>query len=189
VPLPARSDLTRFGCVLLLAVLGAACGSSGPSASQPAASAGTTAKTRETIPLAKEDPNTKFFEANKTFQTCLKDSGVKFIGAPDEANPNSPTNDPAYTKAVSTCAARSNMLQTIKDLQRADDDMTPAEIETQNKNYLKFRTCMIARGWGIPEPTPDARGRLTPAVPNFTPAPGQDATSSDITDCAAEAQR
>ena len=47
---------------------------------------------------------------------------------------------------------------------------------------------MIGRGWGIPKPKPDAKGRLFSfgagggsSVPNFTPPPGQDIlTSSDV---------
>ena len=178
-----------IACAVMLTAFTAACGSQGSSTSKPATPGGITATTRDTIPLANEDSSTKFFKANKAFQTCLKDMNVKFIGAPDKSNPNSPTNDPNYTKAVSTCAARSGILQSIKDQQTAGDNLTPAQIATQNKAFLKFRECMIGRGWGIPEPKPDSRGRLTPAVPNFTPPAGQDATSPDIVECAAEAQK
>ncbi len=184
-PMHTTSSAKILGCVLVL-MFAAACGSNGSSTGNAAVGGGTT--TRDTIPLAEDDPSTKFFAANKVFQKCLKDGGVKFIGAPDESDPNSPTNDPTYTKAVSTCAARSNILQTIEEQRSAGDDMTPAQIETQNRTYLKFRACMVGRGWGIPEPAPDSRGRLAPAMPNFTPPPGQDATSPDITDCLAGAQ-
>ena len=55
---------------------------------------------------------------------------------------------------------------------------------------------MIGRGWGIPDPKPDSKGRLfsfssssaSSGAPNFTPPPGQDiVTSSDVQDCAIEA--
>ena len=128
---------------------------------RPARRGASGAATGDTIPLAKEDPTTKFFGALSTFQSCLKGLGVKFIGVPDAENPNSPTNDPNYIKALSTCAAKSNIVQALKDQQTAQDNLTPAQIKTQNKGYLKWRDCMIGRGWGIPE----AEARLEgPAV-------------------------
>ena len=155
------------------------------------------AATGDTIPLATEDPTTKFFKSINIFQSCLKGLGVKFIGAPDQSNPGSPTNDPAYIKGLSTCAAKSNIVQALKDEQSAQDNLTPAQIEVQNKGYLAWRDCMIGRGWGIPLPKPDSKGRLFSfgaggggAVPAFTPPPGQDiVTSSDVQECAQEAQK
>ena len=55
---------------------------------------------------------------------------------------------------------------------------------------------MIGRGWGIPEPKPDAKGRLFSfgagggnAVPQFTPPPGQDIlTSYDVRSAPTKAQ-
>ena len=155
------------------------------------------AVTGDTIPLAKEDPTTAFFKAINVFQSCLKDSGVKFIGAPDQSNPNSPTNDPNYLKSLSTCAAKSNIVQALKNQQTAQDNLTPDQIKQQNKGYLAWRSCMIGRGWGIPEPKPDSKGRLFSfgagggsAAPAFTPPPGQDLLSSpDLQACASEAQK
>ena len=169
---------------------GAAAGASG-------ASGATGSATGDTIPLASEDPTTKFFSAVNVFQSCLKTSGVKFIGAPDQSNPNSPSNDPNYIKSLSTCAAKSNIVQALKDQQTAQDNLTPAQIKSQNKDYLKWRDCMIGRGWGIPEPKPDSKGRLFSfggangtSTPNFTPPPGQDIlSSSDLQACAAQIQR
>ncbi len=121
---------------------------------------------------------------------------MKFIGVPDASHPNSPANNPDYIKALSTCAAKSNIVQALKDQQAAQDALTPAQIQTQNKAYLKWRDCMIGRGWGIPKPKPDAKGRLFSfgaggggSVPNFTPPPGQDLlSSSDLSQCAAQSQ-
>ena len=172
---------------------GAAAGATGATG----ASGATGAPTGDTIPLASADPTTKFFGALGTFQSCLKGLGVKFIGIPDQSNPKSPTNDPTYIKGLSTCAAKSNIVQALKDQQTAQDNLTPAEIKTQNKGYLVWRDCMIGRGWGIPEPKPDSKGRLFSfgagdgsSVPNFTPPPGQDIlTSSDVQECATESQK
>ena len=72
-------------------------------------------------------------------------------------------------------------MQALKDQQTAQDNLTPAQIKQQNKGYLAWRDCMIGRGWGIPEPKPDSKGRLFSfgggsgsSAPNFTPPPGQD---------------
>jgi hypothetical protein len=156
--------------------------------------------TADTIPLAGEDPTTKFFGSVGTFSSCLKGLNVKFIGVPSAATPNSPANDPTYIKALSTCAAKSGIVQALKDEQSAQDNLTPAQIKVQNKGYLEWRDCMISRGWGIPEPKPDSQGRLfafgaggggggNPAA-GFTAPPGQDITSSpDVTACANQAQK
>lgn len=149
----------------------------------------------DTIPLAEEDPQTKFFEALSSFSSCLQEAGVKFIGAPDPANPNSPANDPNYIQNLATCAARSNIVQALEEQQAAQDNLTPEEIEQQNKGYLAWRDCMIGRGWGIPEPKPDSKGRLFSfgaqgGTPQFDPPAGEDILSSDdVRECATESQQ
>jgi len=160
-----------------------------PAADGTATAAGATG---DTVPLAKDDPQTAFFKAVRTFQGCLDDLGTKFIGVPDQSNPQSPTNDPAYLKDLGTCAAKSNIVQALQDVQKAQDALTPKEIEAQNKTYLKWRDCMIGRGWGIPKPKPDEKGRLfsfggSSGPPQFTAPPGQDAFSSpDFQECIEE---
>jgi hypothetical protein len=161
------------------------------------ASGATGAATGDTIPLASDDPTTKFFKAIGVFQSCIKEEGIKFIGAPDPSNPSSPANDPAYLKSLSTCAAKSNIVQALKDQQTAQDNLTPDQIKQQNKGYLDWRQCMIGRGWGIPEPKPDSKGRLFSfgagggsAAPAFTPPAGQDLLSSpDLQACTSEATK
>lgn len=166
-------------------------------ASAATGASGASAATGDTIPLASQDPQTKFFGALNTFSSCLRGLNVKFIGVPDPKNPGSPTNDPNYLKALSTCAAKSNILQALKDYGTFQDNLTPKQIEVQNKGFLKWRDCMIGRGWGIPKPKPDSKGRLfsigtagSSSVPNFTPPPGQDiVTSADVQACAAQAAK
>lgn len=113
-----------------------------------------------TVPLAKQSTITALFTAIGSFQSCLKGLGVTFIGIPDASNPNSPANDPTYIKNLTTCAAQSNILQALKAAQDAQSNLTLAQIKTENKQYLKWRTCMIGKGWGIPTPTPNAQGLL-----------------------------
>ena len=154
------------------------------------------------IPLDNQsDPTAGLFTAFGKFRSCLDDLGVKFIGAPDPANPNSPANDPDYLKNLSTCAARSNIVQALQTAQTAQDNLTPAQIEEQNKGYLKWRTCMIGRGWKIPVPTPDSKGRLfsfgtsagggsANSANAIQPPAGKDIlTSNDVQECGAKVQK
>jgi hypothetical protein len=151
--------------------------------------------TETTIVSTKMDPTTEMFTALSKFRKCLEDTGTKFIGAPDQSNPDSPTNDPNYVQNLSTCAARSQIVQAMQALQADNQNLTPAEIETRNKGYLKWRSCMIDRGWKIPKPTPDAEGKLFSIggggnnQPQIEPPPGKDLLSSkDLEECAAKAQ-
>jgi len=152
------------------------------------------ASSDDTVPLAKEDPTTAFFSATQRFRSCLNDLGTKFIGAPDPSNPESPTNDPAYLKDLSTCAAKSGIVQAMQEMQKNQETMTPAEIEEQNKGYLRWRKCMIGKGWKIGEPTPDSKGRLFSfgggRTPDITPPPGKDLLGDkDMQTCAEQSQR
>jgi hypothetical protein len=161
----------------------------------------TTAASGTTIPLDNsENPQTALFSAFGKFRACLDRAGVKFIGAPDQSNPNSPSNDPSYIKSLATCAAQSNIVAALQSAQSAQDNLTPAQIKQENKSYLKWRSCMIGRGWKIPEPTPDAQGRLfsfgtatsgSAGAQNPIQAPaGKDIFSSpDLQQCATKAQK
>ena len=167
---------------------GSSGGTTGPST--PGQTAGAGATTTTGIPLKNDtSATTNLFAAFGKFRQCLTDTGTKFIGAPDRANPDSPTNDPNYIKNLSTCAARSNIVQALKDAQSANDNLTPAQIQERNKGYLKWRTCMINRGWKIVMPTPDAQGRLfsfgAGGQNSIQAPPGKDIiTSSDVQNCA-----
>ena len=126
------------------------------------------------------------------FRDCLNDLGVKFIGAPDASNPESPTNDPDYLKSLSTCAARSNIVQALTAAQSEQDSLTPKQIKQRNEGYLDWRDCMIKRGWKIPKPTPDAKGRLfafgANSGPQIQPPAGKDLfNSKDIEQCTSKA--
>jgi len=154
--------------------------------------------TATTIPLAKQSPTTALFTAIGTFQSCLQGLGVTFAGAPNPKDPTSPANNPEYLKHLVTCATRSNIVQALKNVQSAQDNLTPKQVETENKDYLRWRKCMISRGWGIPKPTPNAKGLLFSfggtggggAGAGFTPPPGQSLfNSKDLQECAAISQQ
>ena len=152
--------------------------------------------TGTTIPLAKQDPTTALFTAIGVFQSCLKGLGVTFAGAPNASDPNSPTNNPSYLKSLATCAAQSHILQALKAEQSAQEDLTPTQVVNENKIYIKWRTCMISRGWKVPEPKPNAQGALFSfgtggsGGPQLTPPPGENLLSSpDINACVALAEQ
>lgn len=154
------------------------------------------ASSATTIPLAKEDPTTALFSAIGVFQSCLTGMGQSFIGIPNASDPNSPADNPAYVKSLTTCAAKSNILQALKAAQSAQDNLTPTQVKTENKAYLRWRTCMISRGWKIPEPTPDQKGLLfsfsggSGDLSQYQPPPGQSLLSSpDLQACAAKAEQ
>lgn len=199
---------------VILATVATGCGGGGSSSSAgtvasgqlaagqlPSGSKGAGSKSGDTVPLAKQNPITALFSSISTFQSCLTGMGVTFIGVPNASDPSSGTNSPAYIKALTTCAAQSNILQSLKSAQTAQQNLTQAQIKHENQEYLLFRTCMIARGWGIPVPKPNADGLLFSfggvggtggtgsGVPDFTPPPGQSLLSSpDLQACAGKAQ-
>jgi hypothetical protein len=167
-----------------------------------------TKSTGTTIPLGKENPINALFTAMGQFSSCLTGMGMTFIGIPSRTNPHSATNSPAYITALKTCAANSNILQALKSAQSAQDNLTPAQVKKRNEQYLKWRSCMLSRGWTIPEPTPNAKGLLFTFSPSgggggggtgggggkgvggFKAPPGQSImTSPDLAACAAKAQQ
>jgi len=204
-----------FGALALLAVGVSACASDRgpnggvvmirtgqvPPGALPTGGLGKTAAkaTAATIPLAQQNPTTALFSAIGVFQSCLSSLGVTFIGAPNPSDPSSPANNPGYLKNLGTCATKSNILQALKAAQSAQDNLTAAQVQKENKAYLRWRKCMIGRGWQIPQPTPNAKGLLFSfggtggggtGASGFKAPPGQSLfNSSDLQECAAVAQR
>jgi len=192
---------------VFVAVIAAGCGSSGKAATSATISngpgniqvqnGGGSGGSGTTVPLAHQSALTTFFASISSFQSCLKGLGVTFIGAPDASDPSSPANNPTYIKNLTTCAAKSNILNALKAASTAQNNLTPKQIAIENQAYLKWRTCMIGRGWGIPVPVPDSKGELfsfggttTGAGLNFTPPAGESLLSTtDIQDCAAQAEK
>lgn len=148
----------------------------------------------DTIPLNEDDEPaaSRLLDAVGGFNACLEDEGVEFIGAPDPSNPA--TQDPAYLESLSTCAARTNIVQVLAEAQAEEENLSPEEIEQRNESYLVWRECMVGRGWGIPEPVPDEKGRLFSMGgggqdgAGFRPPPGESLLDSDdLAECADQA--
>lgn len=213
---PVRRGAARWGAaVLALTALGglaAGCGGTNQSAGPTLIESGqipradlptggtkghdALATADSTVPLAQQNPTTALFTAIGAFQACLTGLGESFIGIPNAKNPNTPADNPTYIKALTTCASKSNILNALKAAQSSQDNLTPAQVKKENKDYLKWRTCMIGRGWKIPEPTPNTKGLLFSfggtggGVPDYTPPPGQTLLSSpDLQACAAKAEQ
>ncbi len=196
--------------VVTVGVVAAACGGAAPATSTYIASgqipkadlpapgsktANALNSAETTIPLTQQNPTSALFSALGVFQGCLAGLGVTFIGAPNPKDPNSPANNPTYLKNLETCATKSNILQAHKAAETAQNNLTPSEVKTENEQYLKWRSCMIARGWGIPQPTPNSKGLLfsfstASSAESFKPPAGQSLLSSpDLQACAAKAQQ
>ena len=142
------------------------------------------ATTSTTLPQQEQSAGEALFEAVAVFQSCLDAEGYDFIGIPftDNTDPEAPVNQQPYIDALIGCAARSQIQERLAEADEAQADLTPEEIEEQNRGYVAFRDCMIGRGWTIPEPTPDENGLLFPgfaATTQWQGPPGEDITQTD----------
>ncbi|HYD11170.1 MAG TPA: hypothetical protein VEA78_13800 [Acidimicrobiales bacterium] len=199
IQLPPGWEVTEQGASRPAAAAAAEAGAEGDGeAAAPGSEAPTAADaaTEDTVPLAEQDPSTAFFQAAAGFQTCLGEHGTTFMGLPNPNDASSPTNDPSYIEALQTCAAKTNIVQALENVQAAEAAMTPEEIKASNEGYLRWRDCMIERGWGVPEPKPDSEGRLFSiggaatggGGPQIEAPPGKDLlTSPDLGECGEEA--
>ena len=147
--------------------------------------------TEDTLPQNEDDTPAvlTLLDAMGEFNACLDAEGRQFIGAPNpEAGPDDPVNDPAYLAVLSTCAARSRILEAVAAAQTESSNLTPEEIETRNEGFLLWRECMIGRGWLVPEPVPDELGLLglgAAAAGEFVAPEGETLVGSDdLRECA-----
>ncbi len=117
------------------------------------------------------------------FQSCLDATGHSFIGLPDPSlGADAPENAGPYIDALIDCAARSQIQERLAEADAAQADLTPEEVEAQNRQYVAFRDCMIGRGWDIPEPVPNEFGLLFPGfaqAAGWQGPPGEDITTTD----------
>jgi hypothetical protein len=151
------------------------------------------AETTTTLPQEELDPGEALFEAVGVFQSCLDAEGYEFIGIPfqEETDPEAPVNQQPYIDALVACAARSQIQERIAEADAAQADLTPEEIEDQNRQFIAFRDCMVGRGWGIPDPVPNEQGLLFGgfgSTTSWVAPPGESLTSSDdVGECSSEA--
>ncbi len=151
--------------------------------------------TATTVPLAKQSPETALFSALGIFESCLKGQHMTYIGLPKPSDPSSPANNPNYLNALKTCAAQSNIIQALDNAKTAQENLTPAQVKAENNTYLKWRTCMISKGWVVSMPKPNSQGALfsfggSGGGSKMTPPAGQSGglNSPDISECLTLAQ-
>jgi hypothetical protein len=144
--------------------------------------------TSDTIAVADDrSPEERLFDSFAQFRGCLEQRGTEFIGVPDPANPDSPTNDPTYLESLGVCASQSDILASLEDVQSAADDLSPEEVEQRNEGVLLFRDCMEERGYTV-ELQAGPNGALSPTGIE-SPDGGQfDLDSRDMEACASDAQ-
>jgi hypothetical protein len=124
----------------------------------------TTPAAADTVPQNQDDrpPELRLFEAFGNFRGCLEDKGFGIEG--DLLDPNNPAyQDPAYLDAVRTCAARTDIVAVLQEVQATRSSLTPEEVEQRNEVFIDLRDCLIDRGWTVETRTSEI-GLLEPTV-------------------------
>ena len=137
----------------------------------------------ETVPQNTDDrpPEIRLFEAFGKFRACLEDKGYGIEG--DLTNPNNPAyQDPAYADAVGTCAARTDIVAVLQEVQSTRANLTPEQVEQRNEVFVVLQECLEAKGWTVETNTSEI-GLLEPAV--FQNADGV-LDERDINQCLSE---
>ena len=137
----------------------------------------------DTIPLNQDDrpPEVRLFAAFGEFRGCLEDKGYVIEG--NLLDPNNPAmQDSAYRDAVITCAARSDIVAVLQEVQATRANLTPEEVEQRNEVFVALRDCLRDKGWTV-EATTSEIGLLEPT--EFHNADG-DLDERDINQCLSE---
>jgi len=137
----------------------------------------------ETVPQNVDDrpPEIRLFEAFGKFRGCLEDKGYGIEG--DLTNPENPAyKDPAYAEAVGTCAARTDIVAVLQEVQSTRANLTPEQVEQRNEVFVVLQECLEAKGWTVETRTSEI-GLLEPAV--FQNADGE-LDERDINQCLSE---
>ncbi|MDO8361964.1 MAG: hypothetical protein Q7V88_03640 [Actinomycetota bacterium] len=144
---------------------GATAGTTGTLAGGTAGgTAGDTAAATDTIPQNVDDrpPELRLFEAFGEFRSCLDDKGYGIEG--NLQDPNNPAyQDPEYVDAVSTCAARTDIVSVLQEVQATRANLTPEQVQQRNEVFTTLRTCLEAKGWTVETSTSEI-GLLEPVV-------------------------
>ena len=151
-----------------------------PATADPAAP---TTVAGDTVPQNVDDrpPEIKLFDAFGKFRGCLEDRGYGIDG--DLLDQNNPAyQDPDYVDAVSTCAARTDIVAILQEVQVTRSSLTPEEVEQRNEVFTSLRDSREGKGWTV-ETTTSAIGLLEPAV--FQNAEGV-LDERDINQCLSE---
>lgn len=118
--------------------------------------------TADTIPLNEDNrpPELKLFDAFGKFRSCIEDAGETIRG--NLQDPNNPAyQDPKYRELVEKCAARSKILEALREASTARAELTPEQIEQRNEAFKLLSECLKKRGWNI-DSRVDEKGLITP---------------------------
>ncbi len=116
-----------------------------------------------TIPQNEDDrpAELKLFDAYANFKSCIEDAGETIRG--NLQDPNNPAyQDPAYLELVQTCAARSKIVDALRETSQARSELSPDEVRSRNENFKTLSECLKKRGWTI-ETRVDEKGLITPS--------------------------
>ena len=141
---------------------------------------GVDAASTDTVPLNKDNrpPELRLFDAYAKFKSCIEDAGQTIKG--NLQDPKNPAyKDPEYVKVITTCAARSDILSILKEMQTTRANLKPDEVETRNKAFKLLQKCLVDKGWKI-ETATDKIGLINPSV--FQSADGT-LNQRDINQC------
>lgn len=137
----------------------------------------------DTIPLNEDDrpPELRLFDAYAQFRGCIEDAGETIRG--NLQDPNNPAyQDPAYLELIQKCAARSDIINVLSEVESTRASLTPAQIEERNVAFKLLSDCLKKRGWKI-ETAIDAQGLINPT--RFESADGE-LDDRDINQCLSE---
>lgn len=139
--------------------------------------------TSDTIPLNQDNrpPELKLFDAYSEFSGCIKDAGQTIRG--DLQDPNNPAyQDPAYLEVIQKCAARSDIINVLREVGTTRASLEPDEIKTRNEAFVALSGCLKKKGWKI-ETSIDSAGLINPT--QFQSADG-DLNQRDLDQCLTE---
>ena len=85
-------------------------------------------------------------------------------------------------EAVSTCAARTDIVNILAEVQATRADLTPQQVQQRNQAFTDLRDCLVDKGWTIETSTSEI-GLLEPTV--FQNADGV-LDDRDIDQCVSE---
>jgi len=152
----------------------------------PSETASTTEPTKDTIPLAEEDPRDEFRSTNQVFNDCLSAEGFTFRGPPGEdSDEDDPVNQPGYIEAIQRCNAESGIADVVEEFRASREERSPEQVRENNEQLLAVVTCLRDKGWEIDDPMPDETGALSPRS-LFRDA-AEEINRTDIDQCASAA--
>jgi len=149
----------------------------------------------DAIPLEQEEAGVSdLLNAFDALSVCLDNANY-----PEDLVPSGPDDQETLAQLTEDqldtligCAAQSQILQTLEDVQASGADRTAQEIEADNEGTLHFVDCARGIGWTVSDPTPDQDGALqlgTGATDGLTAPDGEDFTSPGFRNCVLESER